>query len=619
MSDSTTPEQDPAGAPDPGDRDDAADVGTPVTAQPPAATDAPTDNQPYQAAGRSSPWGYVFFAGLLLLLSGLFWWWVEQDATAVLRIWMFAGLVATLSPLFWHIVDVIDVIRSRRGAASGFVILTTVLGIAGFGILSQINMEKGKGFLTHDSTTTGKYTLGEATRKLLDEVSGTIYLTYLVQSPRDVGLRGPALDQLAVYGAISDRIEVEVLQPMRDNFAADTYLRSVGVLSTSSGETEDILVLSYAEPDREPVPGRHKEVRVEPYTWMKRSATGDKWLGESVISDAIMELVFERTKLYSTGGHGERSIAEELRTVRAALQGQNIEVAETPLSLRGAAKVPDDCDILAILDPKTPFSPEEAEILREYLDRGKTLICALDVWRKGGRITGLEPVLDEFGIYTRVNYVVIAPYRTSQGVVETYALNRMLIVRPQDYADHPATRALRARAGLATAFGESSFLEIEDEPVDGLEVEAIVFAPFVPELEIPGFAARVDPMRADYQAPNKDTDKIGGRLPLVAVATKKVPTRPGERDRDARVIVLADTEALTDQIIRQMPPNLDLAMGLIQWGIRREGLVAVSARTIEQERVELNARGKRVALAWPLGVALLSLVAGGLVWWTRRR
>ncbi len=625
MSPDTPSEQDPAESPElpeSPDLDPRGPAATDHAAEPRVSTFAaemPAADQPYQAAGRSSPWGYIFFAGILLLLSGLFWWWVEQETTAVLRIWMFAGLVATLSPLFWHIVDVLDAIRSRRGAASGFVILTTILGIAAFGIVSKINMDKGKGVFAYDSTATGKYTLGDATRKLLDEVPGTIYLTYMQQAAFDQGLRGPALDQLAVYGALGDRIEVKVLEPIRDKVAANAYLRSVGVLGTSSGETEDILVISYGEPGREPIPGRHKEVRVEPYTWMKRSAVGEtKWLGESVISDAIMELVFERTKLYSTGGHGERSIAEELRTVREALQGQNIEVAETPLTLRSESRVPEDCDVLVILDPQAPFSPEEAEIIREFLERGKTLFCALDVSRQG-RTTGLEAVLDDFGIYTRVNYIVIAPYRTSTGQVETYQLNPLLVIRPQDYAEHPSTRALRARSGLATAFSESSYVEVEDDPADGLEVEGIVFAPFVPQLETPGFAARVDAMRADYQAPNKDTDKIGGQLALVAVATKAVPTKPGERDRDARVIVLGDTDVLTDQLIRQVPPNLDLAMGLIQWGIRREGLVAVSARTIEQERVELKEHGKRVALAWPLGVALLSLVAGGLVWWTRRR
>jgi len=78
----------------------------------------PAAHHPYQAAGRSSPWGYIFFAGILLLLSGLFWWWVEQETTAVLRIWMFAGLVATLSPLFWHIVDVLDAGRNWLARAT---------------------------------------------------------------------------------------------------------------------------------------------------------------------------------------------------------------------------------------------------------------------------------------------------------------------------------------------------------------------------------------------------------------------------------------------------------------------------------------------------------------------
>ena len=150
-------------------------------------------------------------------------------------------------------------------------------------------------------------------------------------------------------------------------------------------------------------------------------------------------------------------------------------------------------------------------------------------------------------------------------------------------------------------------------------VVGVVFAPFVPQLDPPGFCARVEPGRMSYDAPNPDTDVIGGRRALVATATRTLRTAPGEGDRDARIVVFADTDVLTDQLIAQVPPNLDLAMGFLQWGIRREGLVAVSERTIEQERVELDPYGQRVALAWPLAVALLALIMGGLVWWTRRR
>jgi hypothetical protein len=600
------------------------DAATPQPTAPPvepaaAAQPAPAA-QPYQAATRSSPWGYVFFTGLVLLLSGLFWLWVEDETTTVLRIWLFAGLVATLSPLFWHIVDVVDAVRSRRGAASGFVILTTILGFVALGIVSKVNIDRGQGVWAKDTTTAGKYTLGEATKKLLGEVDGTIFITYLEQATTDPGLREAAKDQLAVYAAVSDGVQLKVLNALREGDRAKTYLREVGVMGTTSGELDDVVVLSYAEPGREPVPGRHKEVRVETFTWLKRSALGEtKWLGERVLSDAIMELVFRRYKVYATGGHGERVLAEELRTLREALQGQNIEVAEKPLDLRSEARVPEDCDVLMILDPQTPFGAEETAAIASFLDRGRTLITTVDVAQER-RETGLESLLDAYGIYLRTNYVVIAPFRVASGMTDVFQPRPLLVIRPQDYAEHPAVKALSSRAGFATVFNESTFLELEDELPDGVVVEPVIYAPFVEQLEVPGFAARVDPTRRDYSAPNPDTDvKERARLPLAATATRTIPGAAGEADRDARGVVLGDTDVLTDQLIAQIPPNLDLGLGLIQWGIRREGLVAVSERTIEQDRVELNDYGRRVALAWPLGMALLSLVCGGLVWWTRRR
>ena len=250
---------------DPTDRpeDDAGAAPPPNPAPAPARAPEP-EPQPYQAATRSSPWGYVFFSGVLLLLSGFFWWWVEDETSVVLRIWLFVGLVATLAPFFWHIVDIVQALASRRGAASGFVLLTTALGFVALGIVSKINIDRGKGVWSKDTTATGKYTLGDATEKLLAEVPGTIFMTYLEHVPRDPGLREAAKDQLSMYAALSDRIEVKVLEPLRERERAERYLREVGVNGTSSGETDDLLVLSYAEPGKHHVPGRHRAIRLEP-------------------------------------------------------------------------------------------------------------------------------------------------------------------------------------------------------------------------------------------------------------------------------------------------------------------------------------------------------------------
>ncbi len=577
------------------------------------------DAEPYQAATKTSPWVWVFCAGILLLLSGLLWWWVEDTSDWLTRGWLFVGLVLTLAPVFWHAVDIYAAVFSRRGAASGFVLLSLVLAVVGYGIVGWLNIERGDTWWKADTTKGGRYTLDDESQKLLAQIEGTLFLTYVQQASTDPGLRAEAIDQVRVYGDAGPKVKVETLNGIRDPARTKAYLGSVGVAGTTSGETDDLLVISYAEPGREPVPGKHKEVRIEPYSMYKSSPTGEtKWLGERVISDAITELVFRRYTAYATGGHGERALAEELRAVRDGLRAQNVEVVAAPLELAATRSVPDDCDLLLILDPQTPFSPEEQSALESYLARGRALFLSVDVARQR-RELGLEKLLDGYGLYARPNYVVIAPFLKATGMTNVYTPLPLLVVRPQDYSQHAAVAALRARAGLATVFNESTFIEIEERPKAGVQVEGLVYAPYVEGVDPPGFCARVDETRVDFQTPNRDTDKVGGRPAIAACASRAIASAPGTAQASSRVVLFGDTDVLTDQMIQRAPANRDLAMGALLWAIRREGLVAVSARTLETDTVKLSPHAARLAQAWPLGVAILSLFVGLLIWWLRRR
>jgi hypothetical protein len=85
------------------------------------------------------------------------------------------------------------------------------------------------------------------------------------------------------------------------------------------------------------------------------------------------------------------------------------------------------------------------------------------------------------------------------------------------------------------------------------------------------------------------------------------------------LILSGDTDVFSDRIIAEHSPNLDLARGLVQWGLKREGLVAVSDRTLEDPFITPTEYQRRFALGWPALVCLLPLIAGGMVWWARRR
>ena len=603
---------------------------TPGSAVPPDAPARPqvreasahsAATRPYQAPTQSSRGGYVFAAGLFLFLVGLFWRLVEAETGWITSVWIFASIVMMLVPIAWHAPDYVRAIVSKRGTAFLYVFLTIALGL---GIAAFIGWATSGPRKTHlpaiDLTKSARYTLSDESLKLLERVDGTVYATYLTHGQsQDIGLREAALDQLKVYEASSSRVRFAEVDEVRRPDLAARILREQGVMATSSGEDTDVIVLTYAEPGKEVAPGKQKEIKVEPWAFRKTSSTGaEKWLGESVVSSGIYELVFQKYKAYATGGHGERSLSEEFRELKAALVTQNIEVASEPLTLSASAKVPDDCELLMILGPTAPFSPDEAEAVTRWVDKGKALLVTVDLM-EDRTPTGLEPLLQRFGVATRSNYEVIAPKVARLNVNQrdvgaVQGMSNQFPVYGEAYADHPAARALRARSGLATFFFKSTYLEIDDKPPAGATPEAVCYAPSAGEYT--PVAVRHDKTRTDYTRLVDGVDKTTGKLPLVVTSSRKVE---GSENRDARLIVSGDTDIFTDRVIAGFPANLDLARGLVQWGLRREGLVAVSDRTLEDPFVTPTEYQKRFAFFWPLAVVFLPLIFGGMVWWSRRR
>jgi hypothetical protein len=609
----------------------------PETDTPPAASNEVPESAleritPYQAAQRVSPWGFVFLLGLAGLVTGWAWYKVEDDTGIVTQAWIFVSALLTLAPLAWHAVDFFQSVASRRGGAFVAVLLTVGLGFVVMFTGSALNVQyhdviDEKASL--DLTESGRYTLGEETRKIVAKLGeGTVYATYLSRGERSRtsrALRDMAWEQLKVYG-YTNRVVVRQFDDLRQKDAAETYLRSVGVLSTSSGETDDVIVLTYAEAGREVAQGKQKEIRVDEFTFAKSGAVdgAPRWLGERVITSAIQELAFVKLKAYATGGHGEAGLADQMRELRERLRSQNVEVVDKPLDLVSTPSVPEDCDLLLVLGAATPFQPQELDAVRSWLEKGRALFVTVDVEESGRRReTGLEPLLDAYGLAPRLNYVVIAPQVLDVGGGMGYAINMTpeLWAGEAEYADHRAVDGLRRGTGFRTVFLKSTFVEFETEPKEGLEVDPVVWAPDPGVKGAKPFAARVTPDRRDFKVADPSVDKQGTRLALVATArrTNVGADAAGGAGRDSRVVFCGDTDAFIDAVVQQNAPNLDLFGGLAQWALRREDLVAVSDKTLDLEIASVGDRERRMAFWWPLAIALSALLAGAAVGWSRRR
>ncbi len=596
--------------------DSQAEPPAPIAPAQAPAQPAAQASVPYQAQTAASPVAHLFFVGLLVLLAGFLWYKIEEEWTTVLKVWIGAGGLMVGGVLAWSAVDLFAGIANRRGAAFGFVALTVLLGTGVLGFVTWATHQKRAELPSLDLTSTGEFSLGDASRKLLDEVPGTLYAGYFMHGAGHPGFREKAIDQLRNYERGSRRVQVKVFDAFLEFEDVKRWKNQHGVSGLSEGEDKDVIILAYAEPGREVEPGNYREIPVDPLRWQTTNALREpRWAGERYISDAIQALVFEEHKAYVTGGHGEEQLGIGFRRLRDTIRGLNIQLEETPLQLATSPRVPEDCDVLVVLDPKTTFSETEAEAISRWLTKGGTLLLTLNP-RLARTPTGLERVLAEHGVQARPNYLLMVPEWVPSAGGRSVGIQSQFRVTREDYTDHPAVKALKAGTGLTTLFVESCLIEIDEEPPEGVDPSVVVYAHYDPSLgENPRALLATEGRSFDTFLP--ETDIAEARLPALVAASRD---NMGSTDaRTSRVIVSGDTDMWKDEVVSQIAPNLDLAAGLFQWGLGREKLVAVSERTLEEVTVALTAPMFRLAFWLPLGVVFLPLIVGTWVWWTRRR
>ncbi|HEX3597324.1 MAG TPA: Gldg family protein, partial [Polyangiaceae bacterium] len=105
--------------------------------------------------------------------------------------------------------------------------------------------------------------------------------------------------------------------------------------------------------------------------------------------ERLYKLLRERRNVYLTVGHGEINDDEDhapdkqdsgrsAQILRTLLGKQNYNVKNLGIGQGLATDVPDDTDVLMILGPTQPFSPEELASVERYAKRGGKLLMALD-------------------------------------------------------------------------------------------------------------------------------------------------------------------------------------------------------------------------------------------------
>ena len=299
-------------------------------------------------------------------------------------------------------------------------------------------------------------------------------------------------------------------------------------------------------------------------------------------------------------GHGERSLEDRAPAGYATAQEAiGINGASTKeIDLTVDQRIPTECTILALFDPKTALRQPEIEAVHGFLERdGKVLVTA----EPGG--PDLSALTTPFGLRLLPG-LVFDPSRSVAGDPTALLVNNFP-------AASPLTRDV---AGLAvpTAGGVTTAAS----PDRGLVVSPVMASSSSSWLSLDPATKRNDAAKGDRSGPVV----LGGaadRSKVSPSGEERVPSGGPKIDR-TRLLVLADADWASNAFVGELA-NQTLLANAVNWLAGEEDLVAVRGIQTDLRRLALTPARRRMMGVTTLGAVPGLAVAIGAGLWLRRR
>lgn len=444
--------------------------------------------------------------------------------------------------------------------------------------------------------------LSPRTLQVLGLLTNTVHVTVYYDSEDD--LYGRVAGLLKEYQLASRWLEVERVDYIRDVSAARVVKgkyklnqltdRNLIIFDCEGGGTRFVTASDLSDYDLNSlILQKSKEVRRTHFR------------GELAFTSAIYSVATPRAlKAYFLTGHGEHDPDSTDQAIGyskcAAILKEECNIPFEKLSLFNRAEVPADCSLLVVPGPTDPYSKEDLDKLRRYLDQGGRMLALLNYYSVG-KPTGLEKLLAQYDVEAGANLVVDienSPNRTGKGIVPTDLGSHAIVARLQNsrvYLSLP--RTIRKSPTPSTRSGST-------------KVDELLFTG-------PNSIVVTD-VRKGVPQVNPNLDQRGSVPLMAAVERGAVPGVSAERGA-TRLVVIGDSFFLQNDGIESVA-NRDLGAQVVNWLVDQGVLLSgLAPRPVRSYRITMTqnqlAATRLILLAGIPGVVLL---LGALVWWRRR-
>ncbi len=476
----------------------------------------------------------------------------------------------------------------KTGTLSAGVLLLAAL-------LVMVNYFGAKYYKRFDWTKSQLYSLSEKSLNVLKGLNRDVeFIVFL--SPEQGELYQPTTELLARYGAASSRVKVKIVDAAKKPLEAQQLVQKYGVTTTgvvvTSGEDKRVIDSN----DLAELDFRTMQTTGAP------QMTGFK--GEQLFTSAILQLSEGRKpRILFTTGHGERSLDDRstrgLAGAQQLLGSDNFEVEEW--ASLGKPAVPAGTDLVVIAGPTGSFVPPELNALSAYLNNGGRMLVMLDptpgpAAGSGLVDTGLEGWLARFGIQAGQNIVVDPSNPLPFFGPET--------IFSKEYGDHPVTRAL-AEGNLPVLLSVVRSMAPGSAP--GINVSELLRTS-------PEGWGETD--LANLDKVGRDPRDLAGPVSIGTVA-ESASTASGKRPM--RLLAIGDSDFAANQLMQANEANVVLLSNALNWLVEREALLGIPPKKTEQVKLTLTQGEFNVVRLVAVALPLLSVIAGVVVFYRRRR
>lgn len=393
------------------------------------------------------------------------------------------------------------------------------------------------------------------------------------------------------------------------------------------------LKFTMIDPDRERAVALQYKVDSYPTFILKAGDREERihTASEESVTNAIVKLLRkEIKKAYFLKGHGELSpgsTAEDgFSAAKEQIEKQNFKTDE--LVLLQATEVPKDASLLIIAGPKTDPLDSELKSIKEYIERGGSVMVMLHPFHT----PKLAAFLKNYGIETAEDIVVDKLSRAFGG---DYLMP--VVVK---YEPFPITKNFT----VASFFPETRSVRVAKKPVPHVSSKELALtspvswtidqaqlksgnASFDSKIGIKGpvsvmtAATVTNPAPTDKPKSEKDTNRKGpdSETGQAKPAAKTESKETGAaKPTKGRMVVFGSSQLASNKFFR-VQGNPDLFMNSVSWLAEDEDLISIRPKSPRAQPVILTPNQHIAVLIVPVVLVPLAWIIAGLAVYLYRR